>query len=81
MTLDGPWFNNNWIREAIGLPPPKECKADKEIAALEAERDRLRAALEWYSKELPMSSGDIAREVLAGKMPEELARRALKERS
>jgi hypothetical protein len=41
--------------------------------------DKLRAALEWYAKELPMSSGDIAREVLAGKMPEELARCALEE--
>jgi hypothetical protein len=107
MTLSETWFNNTWIREAIGLPPPKECKADKEIAALraerddlkrqltalpvydpsygdavvliadlKAERDKLRAALEWYSKELPMSSGDIAREVLAGEMPEEI-RRAL----
>jgi hypothetical protein len=60
---------------------------DEEVATMKAERDRLlaerdrlRAGLKWYSDQLPMSSGDIAREILAGEMPEELARRALEEK-
>ena len=62
------------MRAAIAATAMRE-----EISWLKSERDhllqkylKLRAALEWYAKELPMSSGDIAREVLAGKMPEEL---------
>jgi hypothetical protein len=34
--------------------------------------NNLRSTLEWYSYQLPMSSGDMARDVLAGKYPEEL---------
>ena len=49
MSLSKTWFNNTWIREQLNLPTPRTKVSNDlhdEIAALKAERDRLRAALE-----------------------------------